>query len=253
MFETTVRTPMAKDCRAKAARLTLRRGLHAAAPGWLALVCACTELADPEERGLEPSSPVSPAPLDERSESSDDLSGGSTARVAPAPAEGDGGPDGAASAALTPDATADAPGPDAGSPADASDRPGIDRTCPADLRFGPSCYRPSQVPLSWDDARTDCLAGGADLVSIGSGAEDAFVAALLPQSVWLGASDRALQNVFAWATNGAELSFSSWGPGQPDAFPGQDCVEKRQEPGEPWYDQTCESLLFYVCERSLVE
>jgi lectin-like protein len=224
----------------------------------LTLIAACTQLADPAERG-EITLPVEGdesmtvrdggvAPLpDEPSGGDEGLDEGSKAQLdagkgvdrTPPSQLADAGP------SETEDAAATVSPEDAGSsPAD----PGA--PCPDGLSFEDSCYRPSRVPLSWEDARDDCLAGGGDLVSIDSVGEDAFIATLLGVTSWLGASDRELEGTFRW-TDGRELAFTGWGPGQPDAFPGQNCVERRAEPGAPWFDVSCENLDFYVCERPL--
>jgi C-type mannose receptor len=112
------------------------------------------------------------------------------------------------------------------------------------------CYRATSASLTWAEARMDCLAWGGDLVSIESADEDSFVGALLDESVWIGASDQTTDGVFTWA-DGSAIVFGNWGTAQPDAFPGPDCVEKRQEVGEPWYDQPCANAESHVCERAL--
>jgi lectin-like protein len=122
--------------------------------------------------------------------------------------------------------------------------------CPDGVIEAGSCYRAVAAPLAWMEARDSCVAWGGDLVSVDTPVEDAFVGGLLGVSIWLGASDIAADNVFAWA-NGRPLGFANWGASQPDAYPGPDCVEKREELDEPWYDQPCSSLNAYVCERPL--
>jgi hypothetical protein len=259
MFRTILRTRDANRRRSKPACGRALRSVGRLTLGWLALTSGCTELANPDERGdiTEPGS-VTPTSRDDHTADteSDDLSSASGELGGPSTAsDAEGDP---ASPALpsTPGSDAAAPdgGLDASSEAGPRDPglPGSSSACPDGFRFGRSCYRPSRVALSWDDARTDCLAGGADLVHIEGLEEEAFVAARLDVSIWLGGSDRATANVFAW-TDGSLVSFSNWGPSQPDAFPDQNCIEKRQEQGEPWYDQFCSNLLFYVCERALAE
>jgi hypothetical protein len=223
----------------------------------LALSSACTQLADPAERGgleLYPDGDGSRALRDAGRESSPgELSGRNDGSDDGDRGDRDAGRD---QDSLRPSVLADASAPDAvtagnddAADADAS-RPGSVAPCPAGLSLGNSCYRPSQIALSWDDARDDCLAGGGDLVAIDSSEENDFVATLIGVSIWIGASDRALEGAFVW-TDGRALGFTSWAANQPDAFPGQNCVEKRGEPGAAWYDQTCENLEFYVCERPL--
>lgn len=218
----------------------------------LALSSACTELADPAERGLVGLSP-------EPEGVALAVDGGVIQRPEDEP--GDDGSGAALDASRAEDSSRPSRIPDAGHPnfGDAAASSGADADsstpdpfapCPSGLRFENSCYRASLVALSWSDARDDCLAGGGDLVSIDSVGEDAFVAALLGTSLWLGATDRALEGTFQW-TDGRAVTFANWGTNQPDSFPGQNCVEKRAEPGAPWYDQSCDNLDFYVCERPL--
>jgi lectin-like protein len=221
----------------------------------LALTCACTRLSDPAERGqeLSPEGDARPPARDddgirqpgERAPGDDGLDDGSDMEL-----DAGRGADSTRPAQLTDAGSVDAgAGPGASDDAGSSP-PGASAPCPSGLRFARSCYRPSLVALSWQDAREDCLAGGADLVAIDSAGEDAFVATLQRTSTWLGASDAELEGTFRW-TDGRVLSFTNWGSDQPDAFPGQNCVEKRVEPGSPWYDQSCANLDFYVCERPL--
>jgi hypothetical protein len=219
----------------------------------LAWTSACTQLSDPAERGQEllPEDSV-PARDDDRIRQPDDrmpsddgLDDGSHTELDAGPGADSGRPSRLIDAGS---ADADA-GTSASDDADSSP-PDVGPQCPSGLRFEDSCYRPSLVALSWEDARDDCLAGGADLVAIDSAGEDAFVATLQGTSTWLGASDSELEGTFRWS-DGRALSFANWGINQPDSFPDQNCVEKRAEPGSPWYDQLCNNLDFYVCERPL--
>ena len=220
----------------------------------LLLSSACTQLSDPTERGQELSPERDTAPSvrgdgirqpDDRAPGDDGLDDGSDSELDA----------GRGSETPRPTQLADAGSSDAGNGASTNDDAGSSPSgtgapCPIGLSFENSCYRPSLVALSWEDARDDCLAGGADLVAVDSAGEDAFVATLQGTSTWLGASDSELEGTFRW-TDGRVLSFANWGINQPDAFPEQNCVEKRAEPGSPWYDQSCSNIDFYVCERPL--
>jgi hypothetical protein len=112
------------------------------------------------------------------------------------------------------------------------------------------CYFVSTAPVVWNDARLACDAWGGTLAEIDTPEEDAFVGTLLDADMWIGASDTVTDNTYLWIDL-RPVTFGNWGPGQPDRFPGADCVEKRQEPGEPWYDQPCNDLHPFVCERPL--
>jgi hypothetical protein len=131
--------------------------------------------------------------------------------------------------------------------------PAAPNPCPDGIANGPgtTCYFVSIEALSWPAARTACQTWGGDLVIMDAPLEDNFVATLTTASVWIGGSDIAVENAFTWVDGrpvpGAP--FSNWGPAQPDSFPGQDCIEKRQEPFEPWYDRPCTAPFPFVCEK----
>ncbi len=209
---------------------------------------ACTEYESSLDRGAaEPASPRSGNVM------GPGVRGTLPGLVAPnPPAGGDEAPDASLpSGATASNSLADA-GVDAGPPT--SELPEAPDAAPVDCLdgslFAERCFSASSGPLTWADARANCLAWGGDLVSIESADEDAFVASLLDVSVWIGASDQTTDGAFTWA-DGSAVVFANWGVNQPDAFPGPDCVEKRQENGEAWYDQPCTSTNAHVCERAL--
>jgi len=53
---------------------------------------------------------------------------------------------------------------------------------------------------------------------------------------------------FRWADD-RTLSFQGWAPNQPDDGPGVDCIEKRNDATQRWYDRRCTDGERYVCER----
>lgn len=124
--------------------------------------------------------------------------------------------------------------------------------CPDGVLAGASCYRLATVPLTWQQARAECEAWQGALVKVESAQEDQLVGSLVQASLWLGASDTVSDNVYAW-TDGSPVLFGNWGPGQPDAFPGADCIEKRFEDGQLWFDQPCDNARLYVCEKVSLE
>lgn len=156
-------------------------------------------------------------------------------------AAGDGSAQAGAAAVPRPplDAGDTADGADAGAP--------IPTPCPQGaLGPGATCHFLSASPASWRDAVQACVDAGRLLLQIDSAEEDAFIAALSPWSVWIGASDTVVDGSFVWS-DGSAIVFSNWGPAQPDAYAGPDCVEKR-EGDERWYDQPCDVPKRYVCE-----
>jgi hypothetical protein len=113
-----------------------------------------------------------------------------------------------------------------------------------------TCYLVGAVPTNWQAARASCEQWQGALVKIDSPAEDKLVGELVTLGTWLGASDTLTENVFVW-TDGSPITFGNWGPAQPDAFPGPDCIEKRTTVGGAWYDQPCFNERLYVCEKPL--
>jgi lectin-like protein len=113
-----------------------------------------------------------------------------------------------------------------------------------------TCYLVGAVPTNWQAARAICEQWQGALVKIESAAEDKFVGDLVTLGTWIGASDTQTENVFIW-TDGSPITFGNWGPAQPDAFPGPDCIEKRVTVGGAWYDQPCFNARLYVCEKPL--
>jgi hypothetical protein len=123
----------------------------------------------------------------------------------------------------------------------------------ADGVLGPdqtSCYLVSEADAVWQSARDQCFTWQGALVRVDTAAEDQFIGTLVSVNQWLGASDIAFDNVFVW-TDGSPVVFGNWGPGQPDRFPGPDCVEKRDGVGRLWFDQPCDNPRAFVCEKAV--
>jgi hypothetical protein len=113
------------------------------------------------------------------------------------------------------------------------------------------CYFVSTEAATWQGARLACVAWEGELVKVESVAEDQLLASLVVESIWLGASDTGVDNVYVW-TDGSPVAFGNWGPGQPDAFAGStDCIEKRAAEGSLWFDQPCDAAHLFICEKPL--
>lgn len=130
--------------------------------------------------------------------------------------------------------------------------------CPG-LEFGASCYAFFGQLASWNDAAAACVAWEGHLVTVESPEENVFLGSWPAQlgvtegngsGIWLGGTDQQADNVFQWA-DGSPLAYDAWGPNQPDNGVGIDCIEKRNDATELWYDQRCADLRPYVCERPL--
>ena len=113
--------------------------------------------------------------------------------------------------------------------------------------FGPANYEAGSVFRAWPSSEAVCSGGGDHLVSIHSGAENAFVAGNFGGSaVWLGLSDQAVDGTFAW-TDGTPLDYENWKDGEPTDTVGQDCVQLDPADGK-WVVASCSINTTYVCK-----
>lgn len=137
--------------------------------------------------------------------------------------------------------------PDAGPPSE---------PCPG-LVFEAACYEFFDEQLGWSEAEARCVAWGGHLASVDSPEEDAFLGAwpallgvpwLEGSGLWLGGTDAVADGDFRW-WDGRPLSVAAWAPGQPDNGAGLDCIEKRNDSTQRWYDKRCSDRLRYACER----
>jgi lectin-like protein len=156
--------------------------------------------------------------------------------------------------------------PDAGvvsHPVDASSPPHVPDAsppprppCPG-LVFEGSCYQFFSDQLSWYTAEERCVAWGGHLASVESFEEDAFLGAWPAlvgiglwdgSGLWLGGTDAAADGDFRW-WDGRTLSYAGWASDQPNDGQGVDCIEKRNDPTQRWYDRRCSDGERFVCER----
>ena len=73
----------------------------------------------------------------------------------------------------------------------------------------------------WTGSEAEARGLGGHLASIGSEAENAWIAATfanfggVPRALWIGLNDAALEGTFVWSS-GAPVSFTNWGPAEPN-------------------------------------
>ncbi|KAJ8038587.1 Echinoidin [Holothuria leucospilota] len=148
---------------------------------------------------------------------------------------------------------------------DGSSKPLISSKCPTYwTAFGDSCYRFFGQHLNLKDASFNCRIHGsrgrfAYLVSIHSQEENDFVATLVKSStdpedenahIWIGLNDEVEEGNFAWS-DGTDLDFTEWFPGQPSGGPSQQGVimrGPREDDFSFWHDDTAGTRYYYVCK-----
>ena len=174
---------------------------------------------------------------------------------------GDAGVKDAGPAPSGPDATPGepdaAPSLDAGAaPSEPDASPPAPPPCPG-LVFEGSCYEFFAESVSWDTAEQRCIEWGGHLASVESFEEDAFIGAwpallginaLDGSGLWLGGTDAQSDGDFRWWDD-RPLGYAGWAGDQPNNGQGVDCIEKRNDPTQRWYDRRCIDSERYVCER----
>ncbi|XP_071824781.1 macrophage mannose receptor 1-like isoform X2 [Apostichopus japonicus] len=120
-----------------------------------------------------------------------------------------------------------------------------------------SCYQfNSHTQLTYTDAKHNCEAQGAFLVSIFSGEDNDFIVSQFEDlqnigitDVWIGIADYPSDGVFVWSDNSA-VTFSNWRSDEPVNTIGQhDCgmIFTGDTSGQ-WNTENCFVLKSYVCK-----
>ncbi|CAG5867752.1 unnamed protein product [Menidia menidia] len=136
------------------------------------------------------------------------------------------------------------------------------------LSYGSSCYKTkSETRKSWSAARRDCIREGADLVSVTSEEEHAFVMSAMDETyldLWIGLSTlkcttiscqvEAGNSQFTWS-DAQQVSYTKWADGQPsfDAQVGSCASIIKDATGSfgTWRAHLCRYERPYMCKRPL--
>jgi hypothetical protein len=115
------------------------------------------------------------------------------------------------------------------------------------------CYAFVAAPTDWSSARAACLAQSGDLASITSAVENAFVAANITATSWLGGTDAASEGTWLWS-NGDAFSYTNWNAGEPNNSGGIENCNTIYGAATGllglWNDADCTTMYPYVCERA---
>ncbi|XP_026210056.1 LOW QUALITY PROTEIN: macrophage mannose receptor 1 [Anabas testudineus] len=103
---------------------------------------------------------------------------------------------------------------------------------------------------SWGGANEDCVARGANLVSIHSQEEEEFLSLYKGSSKWIGLKSNPLEGGYSWS-DGTPLSHTNWGEGEPNNHEGrEDCVEMVTATNGTyswWNDLNCDAHQDWIC------
>merc|ERR1712142_764444 len=99
---------------------------------------------------------------------------------------------------------------------------------------------------NWHDAQQTCQMEGGNLVT----ADTPKINNILKSKkklMWIGASDLETEGTFVW-TNGKKLSYTSWGPNEPNGREKENCVEVNWGKPGLWNDKSCRVSRAFMCE-----
>ncbi|TNM92320.1 hypothetical protein fugu_019332 [Takifugu bimaculatus] len=104
---------------------------------------------------------------------------------------------------------------------------------------------------SWGAAHEDCVARGANLVSIHNQEEEEFLSQYSKaSSKWIGLKSNPTEGGYTWS-DGTPLSHTNWGPGEPNNHDGrEDCVEMVTNANgsySSWNDLNCDAHQDWIC------
>uniref|UniRef100_H2YKL9 C-type lectin domain-containing protein n=1 Tax=Ciona savignyi TaxID=51511 RepID=H2YKL9_CIOSA len=119
-------------------------------------------------------------------------------------------------------------------------------------QFGQYCYQFNfQSSLTWVQARDACRQQNADLLSITSPKEQAWVAGrinIVTTVMWLGMSDITIEGNWGWSDS-SPLIYLKWRAGQPNSYGGnEDCGAIITRNGL-WGDTPCSRHLSFICKK----
>ena len=76
---------------------------------------------------------------------------------------------------------------------------------------------------SWADAEVTCIDHGGHLATIGSQAQNDWIATKTTTTTWHGATDQFSEGTWTGPDGQSELPFSNWHPGEPNGGTGESC------------------------------
>ncbi|XP_076014204.1 macrophage mannose receptor 1 [Genypterus blacodes] len=135
------------------------------------------------------------------------------------------------------------------------------------LAFQGRCYKfvVGSDKKNWQDARSDCINQGGNLVSIKNDREQAFLTTQMlryTEDLWIGMNDVNWEMHFVW-TDGRSISYTNWAKGHPTSVPDGrhsftdemfDCVitvgSFTKQTGL-WKVEDCDAKRSFICKRNI--
>ncbi|KAM9712648.1 macrophage mannose receptor 1 isoform 1-T1 [Menidia menidia] len=115
-------------------------------------------------------------------------------------------------------------------------------------KFGNDSYKLVAQKMRWDEARRQCQADDADLVSLLNPTIQAYISMLVARQnepVWIGLNSNVTGGRFKWVDNWP-LSYTNWGENEPKVNDG--CVY--MDVDNTWKTAPCTGTFYSICKKS---
>ncbi|XP_078572995.1 alpha-N-acetylgalactosamine-specific lectin-like [Branchiostoma floridae x Branchiostoma japonicum] len=118
------------------------------------------------------------------------------------------------------------------------------------------CYKAFNTLKTFSDAAVACGEDGGTLAMPRDAETNAFLISMYKSvsnraRFWFGLHDQREEGSFEWVDGSALGTYSSWGPGQPDNYGGnEDCVVyiAASSRKDKWGDYLCDVLIRFICQ-----
>uniref|UniRef100_A0A8C6UFQ1 C-type lectin domain-containing protein n=1 Tax=Neogobius melanostomus TaxID=47308 RepID=A0A8C6UFQ1_9GOBI len=123
--------------------------------------------------------------------------------------------------------------------------------------FGTRCFKFFFSQSTWTESEKSCQSLGANLASIHSAEENAFVVELIRgadvegvvnEFTWIGGQDAVKEKVWMWS-DGSVWDYAIWGRGQPDNWRGKDHFTVIYSKEAVWRDYFESWTINYICAK----
>jgi hypothetical protein len=112
------------------------------------------------------------------------------------------------------------------------------------------CYLLEQFDKEpWASASHACIKIGSTLAALTSAEELHLISPLLRGATWIGGSDLAVRDSYAWSNGEPWSPDAPWVSGLPDSEGDKHCVVLSPEPPFAFDNARCSSRFGYLCER----
>ncbi|XP_056322042.1 ladderlectin-like [Danio aesculapii] len=130
---------------------------------------------------------------------------------------------------------------------------GQDEKCPCGWKnSGSRCLKFFSESVNWITAERNCQSLGANLASMQNKVENDFLLSLVPRSTrcWIGGHDGEQEGQWLW-TDGSVYGYTNWCPEEPNNKRIENCLEINWTSNRCWNDQSCSTLMGYLCGKKL--